>query len=205
MFTGIVGEMGTIEAISATPDGARIRLAAPDTAPVCAIGDSVALDGCCLTVVSIGDGALEFEAVAETLRRTTLGDLRPGDRVNVEPAMRMGDRLGGHWVQGHVDGVGEVTAVAPDGDGVRVTFSAPEAVARYTIEKGSVTVAGVSLTVAAYDDHGFTVALIPHTRAVTTLGALAPGTRVNLEADLVGKYVEKLVGATALVPSKQPS
>jgi riboflavin synthase len=205
VFTGIVGEMGTIEAISATPDGARIRLAAPATAPVCAIGDSVALDGCCLTVVSIGDGALEFDAVAETLRRTTLGDLAPGNRVNVEPAMRMGDRLGGHWVQGHVDGVGEVTAVAPDGDGVRVTFSAPESVARYTIEKGSVTVAGVSLTVAAYDDHGFTVALIPHTRVVTTLGALAPGSRVNLEADLVGKYVEKLVGATALVPSKQPS
>ena len=205
MFTGIVGEMGTIEAISATPDGARIRLAAPDTAPVCAIGDSVALDGCCLTVVSIGDGALEFDAVAETLRRTTLGDLRPGDRVNVEAAMRMGDRLGGHWVQGHVDGVGEVTAVVPDGDGVRVTFSAPESVARYTIEKGSVTVAGVSLTVAACDDRGFTVALIPHTRAVTTLGALTPGTRVNLEADLVGKYVEKLVGTIALVPSKQPS
>ena len=205
MFTGIVGEMGTIEAISATPDGARIRLSAPGTAPGCAIGDSVALDGCCLTVVSSGDGALEFDAVAETLRRTTLGHLRPGDRVNVEAAMRMGDRLGGHWVQGHVDGVGEVTAVEPDGDGVRVTFSAPKAVARYTIEKGSVCVAGVSLTVAAYEDDRFTVALIPHTRAVTTLGGLQPGTRVNLEADLVGKYVEKLVGAAALVPSNQRS
>ncbi len=205
MFTGIVGEMGTIEAISATPGGARLRLAAPVTAPECAVGDSVAIDGCCLTAVEVDDGALEFDAVAETLRRTTLGDLRAGDRVNVEAAMRMGDRLGGHWVQGHVDGVGQVTAVAPDGDGVRVTFSAPEAVARYTIEKGSVCVAGVSLTVAAYDDDGFTVALIPHTRAVTTLGALEPGTRVNLEADLVGKYVERLVGGAALVPSKQPS
>ncbi len=205
MFTGIVGEMGSIEAISATSDGARIRLSAPGTAPGCAIGDSVAIDGCCLTVVALGDGALEFDAVAETLRRTTLGGLRPGDRVNVEAAMRMGDRLGGHWVQGHVDGVGEVTAIEPDGDGVRVTFAAPEAVARYTIEKGSVCVAGVSLTVAAYDDDGFTVALIPHTRAVTTLGALAPGARVNLEADLVGKYVEKLVGAAALVPSNQRS
>lgn len=205
MFTGIVGEMGTIEAISATPGGARLRLAAPATAPECAVGDSVAIDGCCLTAVEVDDGALEFDAVAETLRRTTLGDLRAGDRVNVEAAMRMGDRLGGHWVQGHVDGVGQVTAVAPDGDGVRVTFSAPEAVARYTIEKGSVCVAGVSLTVAAYDDDGFTVALIPHTRAVTTLGALEPGTRVNLEADLVGKYVERLVGGAALVPSKQPS
>jgi len=204
MFTGIVGEMGTIEAISATPDGARLRLSASTTAPECAIGDSVAIDGCCLTVVEAGDGALEFDAVAETLRRTTLGDLRPGDRVNVEAAMRMGDRLGGHWVQGHVDGVGEVTGVEPDGDGVRVTFSAPEPVARYTIEKGSVCVSGVSLTVAAYDDDGFTVALIPHTRAVTTLGALERGARVNLEADLVGKYVEKLVGGAALVPSKGP-
>jgi riboflavin synthase len=204
MFTGIVGEMGTIEAISATPDGARLRLSAPATAPECAIGDSVAIDGCCLTVVHAGDGALEFDAVAETLRRTTLGGLLAGDRVNVEAAMRMGDRLGGHWVQGHVDGVGEVTAVEPDGDGVRVTFSAPESVARYTIEKGSVCVAGVSLTVAEYDDDRFTVALIPHTRAVTTLGALAPGARVNLEADLIGKYVEKLVGGAALVPSKGP-
>jgi riboflavin synthase len=205
VFTGIVGERGTIEAISATPDGARLRLAAPATAPGCAVGDSVAIDGCCLTAVVVDDGALEFDAVAETLRRTTLGDLRAGDPVNVEAALRMGDRLGGHWVQGHVDGVGQVTAVAPDGDGVRVTFSAPAAVARYTIEKGSVCVAGVSLTVAAYDDDGFTVALIPHTRAVTTLGALEPGARVNLEADLVGKYVEKLVGRAALVPSNQPS
>jgi riboflavin synthase len=205
VFTGIVGEMGSIEAISATSDGARIRLSAPGTAPGCAIGDSVAIDGCCLTVVALGDGALEFDAVAETLRRTTLGALRPGDRVNVEAAMRMGDRLGGHWVQGHVDGVGELTTIEPDGDGVRVTFAAPKAVARYTIEKGSVCVAGVSLTVAAYDDDGFTVALIPHTRAVTTLGALVPGARVNLEADLVGKYVEKLVGAAALVPSNQRS
>ena len=195
MFTGIVGEMGTIEAISATPGGAHIRLAAPVTAPACAIGDSVALDGCCLTVVAAGDGALEFDAVAETLRRTTLGGLQPGDRVNVEPAMRMGDRLGGHLVQGHVDGVGEVTAVAPDGDGVRVTFSAPEAVARYTIEKGSVTVAGVSLTVAAYDERGFTVALIPHTLARTTLGTRRPGDGVNLEADVLLKHIAKMLEA----------
>src|SRR4029079_17906385 len=151
--------MGTIDAISATPDGARIRLMAPATAPVCAIGDSVAIDGCCRTVVSADAGALEFDAVAETLRRTTLGDLRPGDRVNVEAAMRMGDRLGAHGVQGHVDGVGEVTAVEPDGDGVRVTFSAPQAVARYTIEKGSVCVAGVSLTVAGCGDDGVTASV----------------------------------------------
>jgi riboflavin synthase len=169
------------------------------------VGDSVSLDGCCLTAVAIEGGVMSFEAVAETLRRTTLGDRAAGDRINVEPAMRMSDRLGGHIVQGHVDGVGSVAAVAPDGDGVLVTFEAPAAVLRYMIEKGSVCVSGVSLTVTACDEDSFAVALIPHTRAVTTLGALAPGARVNLEADLVGKYVEKLVGAAALIPSNQPS
>jgi riboflavin synthase len=205
MFTGIVSEIGTIDAIAATPAGARLRLAAPATAVDCRIGDSVSIEGCCLTAVEIGDGVLEFDAVAETLRRTTLGDLAPGDPVNVEPAMRMGDRLGGHWVQGHVDGVGTVAAVEPDGDGTLVTFSAPEAVLRYVIEKGSMCVSGVSLTVTAFDADSFSVALIPHTRAVTTLGGVRPGSRVNLETDLVGKYVEKLVGTAALIPSNQPS
>jgi riboflavin synthase len=205
VFTGIISELGAIAAIAATPEGARLRLAAHETAAGCAIGDSVSIDGCCLTVVALDAGVLEFEAVAETLRRTTLGDLAAGDRVNVEPAMRLGDRLGGHWVQGHIDGVGEVTAVAADGDGVVVTFSAPAAILRTTIEKGSMTVAGVSLTVTACDDETFSVALIPHTRTVTTLGRLEPGARVNLEADLVGKYVEKLLGGAALVPSNQPS
>jgi len=205
MFTGIVNEVGAIDAVEVTPDGARIRLAAPQTAAGAGIGDSVSIDGCCLTVVRNEGGVLAFEAVAETLRRTTLGGLSAGDAVNVEPAMRVGDRLGGHWVQGHVDGVGAVTAVEPDGDGTLVTFAAPEAVLRYTIEKGSICVSGVSLTVTGFDDETFSVALIPHTRAVTTLGRLEPGARVNLEADLVGKYVEKLVGAAALIPSKQPS
>jgi riboflavin synthase len=205
MFTGIVTEIGTIDGIVATAAGARLRLAAAATAGECQIGDSVSIEGCCLTVVEICAGVLEFDAVAETLRRTTLGDLAPGDKVNVEPAMRMGDRLGGHWVQGHVDGVGVVAAVEPDGDGILVTFSAPEAVLRYTIEKGSLCVSGVSLTVTACDEDTFSVALIPHTRAVTTLGRVVPGSRVNLEADLVGKYVEKLVGQAALIPSQQPS
>ncbi len=205
MFTGIVSEIGTIEAIAATAAGATLRVSAAETAAGCRVGDSVSLDGCCLTAVAIDAGVLSFEAVAETLRRTTLGDRAAGDRVNVEPAMRMSDRLGGHIVQGHVDGVGTVSAVEPDGDGVRVTFAAPAAVLRYMIEKGSVCVSGVSLTVTACDEDTFAVALIPHTRAVTTLGQLAPGARVNLEADLVGKYIEKLVGAAALIPSNQPS
>jgi riboflavin synthase len=203
MFTGIVHEMGRIDEITATPPGARLRLAAAATAADCRIGDSVSIDGCCLTAIEVGDGRIEFEAVAETLRRTTLGGLAPGDDVNIEPAMRLGDRMGGHWVQGHVDGVGEVAAVAPDGDGVLVTFSAPPEVLRYTIEKGSVCVSGVSLTVTAIDDQTFTVALVPHTRAVTTLGRMASGARVNLEADVLGKYVEKLVGTAVLVPSRQ--
>ncbi len=205
MFTGIVTEVGTIDAVEATADGARIRVAAAETAAGAGIGDSVSIDGCCLTVVRNDGGALAFEAVAETLRRTTMGDLAVGDSVNVEPAMRVGDRLGGHWVQGHVDGVGTVTAVEPDGDGVAVTFAAPAAILRTTIEKGSMCVAGVSLTVTAVDEDSFAVALIPHTRAVTTLGRLAPGTRVNLEADLVGKYVSKLLASAALIPSNQQS
>jgi riboflavin synthase len=205
MFTGIVSEVGAIDAVEATLDGARIRLSAPQTAVGAGIGDSVSIDGCCLTVVRNEGGVLAFDAVAETLRRTTLGGLSAGAAVNVEPAMRVGDRLGGHWVQGHVDGVGTVTAVEPDGDGVAVTFAAPAAILRTTIEKGSMCVAGVSLTVTACDDETFAVALIPHTRAVTTLGRLAPGARVNLEADLVGKYVAKLVASTALVPSNERS
>jgi riboflavin synthase len=205
MFTGIVHEMGRVDEIAATPAGAQLRLTAAATAADCRIGDSVSIDGCCLTAVEVGDGRIGFEAVAETLRRTTLGGLVPGDDVNIEPALRVGDRMGGHWVQGHVDGVGEVTAVVPDGDGVLVTFAAPHDVLRYTIQKGSVCVSGVSLTVTAVDDESFTLALIPHTRAATTLGRVAPGTRVNLEADLLGKYVEKLVGTAALVPSRQSS
>jgi riboflavin synthase len=205
MFTGIVHEMGRIDEIAATPAGARLRLAAAVTAADCRVGDSVSLDGCCLTAVEVGDGRIGFEAVAETLRRTTLCDLAAGDPVNIEPAMRLGDRMGGHWVQGHVDGVGEVTAVAPDGDGVLVTFAAPPDVLRYTIEKGSVCVSGVSLTVTAVGDETFSVALVPHTRAVTTLGRMASGARVNLEADLLGKYGEKLVRTAVLVPSRQSS
>jgi riboflavin synthase len=204
VFTGIVSEVGAIDAVEATPNGARIRVRAPETAADAGTGDSVAIDGCCLTVVRNEDGVLAFQAVAETLRRTTLGRLAAGDPVNLEAAMRVGERLGGHWVQGHVDGVGTVTAVEPDGDGTAVTFAAPAAILRTTIEKGSMCVAGVSLTVTACGDETFAVALIPHTRAVTTLGRLAPGMRVNLEADLVGKHVAKLLSAAALIPSNEP-
>jgi len=191
MFTGIVRELGTVEAF----DGSRLVVGAPETAATAALGDSVAVAGVCLTVVANENGRLAFDAVPETLSRTALGGLRPGGAVNVEPSLRVGDPLGGHVVQGHVDAVGRVRSVTPEGDGRRVWVDAPETVVRYCIEKGSIAVDGASLTIAAFDDDGFEVALIPHTLAVTTLGGLEPGDEVNLEADLLGKVVERLLVA----------
>jgi riboflavin synthase len=189
MFTGIVRELGTVAAF----DGSRLVVAAGETAASAAVGDSVAVAGVCLTVVERDEGRLAFDVVPETLARTAFGSLEPGSAVNLEPSLRVGDPLGGHVVQGHVDAVGRVRSVAPEGDGRRVWIDAPETVVRYCIEKGSIAVDGVSLTVAAFDDEGFEVALIPHTLAVTTLGGLEPGDGVNLEADVLGKVVERLV------------
>jgi riboflavin synthase len=191
MFTGIVRELGTVDAF----DGSRLVIAAPETAAAANIGDSVAVAGVCLTVVGNEDGRLAFDAVPETLSRTALSGLEPGAGVNVEPSLRVGDSLGGHVVQGHIDAVGSVRSIMPDGDGRRIWFDAPESVVRYCIEKGSIAVSGVSLTIAALDDDGFGVALIPHTLAVTTLGGLEPGDEVNLEADMLGKVVERLLAA----------
>ncbi|HEX5174077.1 MAG TPA: riboflavin synthase [Gaiellaceae bacterium] len=189
MFTGIVREVGTVVAF----DGSRLVLEAPETASVGAVGDSVAVAGVCLTVVEAGEGRLAFDVVPETLSRTALGGLASGASLNVEPSLRVGDRLGGHVVQGHVDAVGRVRSVAPEGEGRRLWVDAPGTVLGYCVEKGSIAVDGVSLTVAAFDDDGFEVALIPHTLAVTTLGRLEPGAEVNLEADVLGKVVERLV------------
>ena len=191
MFTGIVRELGTVVAF----DGSRLVLAAPETASDAVVGDSVAVAGACLTVVEAVDGRLAFDVVPETLSRTALGGLEEGRTVNLESSLRVGDRLGGHVVQGHVDAVGRVRSVVPDGDGRRVWVDAPASVLGSTIEKGSIAVDGVSLTVAAFDEEGFEVALIPHTLAVTTLGRLEPGDEVNLEADVLGKVVERLVAA----------
>ncbi len=191
MFTGIVRELGTVAAF----DGSRLVVTAPDTAAGAAVGDSVSVAGTCLTVVETGEGRLAFDVVPETLSRTALGGLEKGAAVNVEPSLRVGDQLGGHVVQGHVDGVGRVRSVAPAGDGRRMWVDAPEAVVRYCLEKGSIAVDGVSLTVAALDDDGVEVALIPHTLVVTTLGRLEPGDEVNLEADVLGKVVERLLAA----------
>jgi riboflavin synthase len=189
MFTGIVREIGTVAAF----DGSRLVVTAPETAAGVAPGDSVSIAGACLTVVDAAEGRLAFDVVPETLSRTALGRLAPGDRLNLEPALRVGDALGGHVVQGHVDAVGRVRSVGPEEESRRVWVDAPDAVVRYCLEKGSIAVDGVSLTVAALDDDGFEVALIPHTLAVTTLGGLEAGDEVNLEADVLSKVVERLL------------
>ena len=164
MFTGIVVELGTVR--EPAPD---LVLEAPLVASDAQVGDSVSIEGCCLTVTVAEPPLLRFHAVPETLRRSTLGGLAAGDRVNLEPALRVGDRLGGHWVQGHVDGVGALESATTEGEAVNLRFSAPAEVLRYTIEKGSICVAGVSLTVVDADDEGFFVTLIPHTQEVTSL------------------------------------
>jgi riboflavin synthase len=193
VFTGIVREVGQVAAVHGGSDGARLEIAAPSTAKDLAVGDSVAVNGCCLTAVEVADGRVAFDAVPETLARTSLGRLAPGSRVNLEPALRAGEPLGGHYVQGHVDGCGTVRHVDPEGEGRRLWIDAPPEILRYIVEKGSITLDGTSLTVAALDREGFAVSLIPHTLTATTLGDLAPGNAVNLEADVLAKYVERLL------------
>jgi riboflavin synthase len=195
VFTGLVREVGTIVSVEGGSAGVRVQVESPATAAAAAIGDSIAVSGVCLTVVAVDDGRLSFDAVPETLARTSLGRLDTGSRVNLEPALRAGEPLGGHYVQGHVDGVGRVRSVEPEGDGKRIWLDAPPELLRYVVEKGSIAVEGTSLTVADLDDVGFAVALIPHTLAETTLGALEPGDPVNLEVDVLAKYVERLVAA----------
>jgi riboflavin synthase len=180
MFTGIVREVGTVAAF----DGSRLVVESGTQAE---LGDSVAIAGVCLTVSARDNGSLGFDVVPETLARTTLGRLEPGDRVNVEPSLRAGDPLGGHIVQGHADGVGRLRE-----RGELTWFDAPAEILRYCVEKGSIAVDGTSLTVVATDDGGFAVALVPHTLEATTLGALEPGDGVNLEVDVLAKYVERL-------------
>jgi riboflavin synthase len=196
VFTGIVRERGRIAALDGGADGIRIVVEAPGTAAQAALGDSVAVSGVCLTVVAADDGTLAFDAVPETLRRSSLGDRQAGDTVNLEPALRAGEPLGGHYVQGHVDGVGRVRSLAPEGDGQRLWIDPPPDLLRYVVEKGSIAVEGVSLTIADIDEHGFAVALIPHTLAETTLGELERGARVSLEVDVLAKYVERLLART---------
>jgi riboflavin synthase len=195
MFTGIVEEMGTVAANEPAPEGARLGFQAKVVIDATSVGDSISVNGCCLTVVDTGPGWWAADAVQETLTRTNLGSLRPGDRVNLERSVSVGSRLGGHLVQGHVDGVGHITRVAPD-----LEVEAPESVLRYLVEKGSITVDGVSLTVVAVGESTFTVAVIPHTLAVTTLGLKQAGDPVNLEVDVIAKYAERLLQGGAETP-----
>jgi riboflavin synthase len=189
MFTGIVRERGRVASVQDGPAGTRLEIDAPATASELGIGDSVSISGACLTATAVSNGTFSVTAIAETLSRTTLGRLRTGDVVNLETATRAGDPLGGHFVQGHVDAVGRIASVE---DG-RVWVEAPPEILRYCVEKGSITVDGVSLTIAGLRESAFEVALIPHTLEVTTLGALEPGDEVNLEVDVLAKYVEKLI------------
>jgi riboflavin synthase len=198
VFTGIIEELGSVRAIDRREGGARLEIAASTVLGDARAGDSIAVNGCCLTVVDLGDGWWAADAVIETLERTALGSLERNDPVNLERPLRLSDHLGGHLVQGHVDGVGYVAARSSLADGsTRFTFAAPPDALRYVVEKGSVAVDGISLTVAALGDDSFDVAVIPHTLAVTTLGRKDPGAAVNLEADLIAKYVERLLVPTS--------
>jgi riboflavin synthase len=197
VFTGIVEEVGTVVALDAGAGGARLAIRAPKLAPLAAIGDSISISGCCLTAVAVEGDVLRFEAVPETLARTSLGRLNEGSQVNLEDALRAGEPFGGHLVQGHVDGVGEVVAISPEGDGYRLRVRLPGDLARYAAEKGSIALAGISLTIAALAGDEIEIALIPHTWTATTVGALRVGDPVNLEVDVVAKYVERLLPGTA--------
>jgi len=192
VFTGIVAEVGSVERVERDEAGARLRIAAGFAGRL-REGDSVAVAGACLTAATLGDGWFEADAMNQTLALTTIGDLQEGDPVNLEPALRAGDPLGGHLVQGHVDGVGVVRSVEEDGIARRVRVEVPPELCRYVAERGSVAVDGVSLTIAAVDAETLEVSLIPETLTRTTLGGAEPGARVNLEMDVIARYAERLM------------
>ncbi len=194
MFTGIVEELGTLRAIVPNATGAHLEIACQTVLEDAHIGDSIAVNGCCLTVVSLNADSYVVDAVEETLKMTALGRLAPGERVNLERSVRLFDRLGGHLMQGHVDGVGTLLSRTQQADdSVVVRIQAPKEILRYVVYKGSIAVDGISLTVAGLDDNSFSVAVIPHTQHVTTLGFRQPGSPVNLEVDILAKYVERLL------------
>ena len=198
MFTGIIEELGRVRAIARREGGARLEIAAETVLEDARIGDSIAVNGCCLTVVERGDGWWAADAVIETLDRTALGALERDEPVNLERPLRLSDHLGGHLVQGHVDALGFVVTRQPLADGsIWFTFAASPDLLRYLVEKGSIAVDGISLTVTAIGDTSFDVAVIPHTLTVTTLGHKREGAAVNLEADLIAKYVERLLVPTS--------
>lgn len=194
MFTGIVEALGVVTNITRDEDNMRLTIASSQIAPGLKLGDSIAINGTCLTAVELTATSFAADAVPETLAKTNLGDLVEGSQVNLERPMRADGRFDGHIVQGHVDSIGTIVGVDPEGDGRRFSIEVADAMRRYIVEKGSVTVDGVSLTVAALTERGFQIALIPHTLQVTILGQRQIGDRVNIEIDVIAKYVERLVG-----------
>lgn len=194
MFTGIIEEMGTIKKIRHGRDSARLTIEGDIVLEDVKLGDSIAVNGICLTVVGFSEQSFDVDVMAETLRKTNLEELKPGDRVNLERALRVGDRLGGHIVSGHIDGVGTIARQQREDIAILTDIRAPSGVLKYIVKKGSVAVDGISLTVVDVTDDTFRVSLIPHTAKLTTLGYKKAGDRVNLESDIIGKYVERLLG-----------
>lgn len=194
MFTGIIEEMGRVKSLRRSGGSARLTLSASKVLEGTVLGDSICVNGVCLTVVEMSSSEFSADVAVETLKVTNLGDLTPGSNVNLERALQLSARIGGHLVSGHVDAVGRLRERREEGNGWRVLFDAPETVLRYVIRKGSIAIDGISLTVADVDPAGFSIAMIPHTAKLTTLGHKKAGDTVNLEADIIGKYVERLLG-----------
>lgn len=193
MFTGIVEEMGTVKSLRRDAGAAQLVISASTVLGETAVGDSICVNGVCLTVVDMTKSDFTADVAVETLKVTNLGDLGTGAKVNLERALQLSARIGGHLVSGHVDGVGRIREKRAEGNGWRIFIDAPEHVLRYVIKKGSIAIDGISLTVAEVDKAGFSLAMIPHTAQLTTLGFKKPGDSVNLESDIIGKYVERLL------------
>ncbi len=191
MFTGLVTDTGEVVSLRPEAGGATLVIRAAGTTENSAIGDSIAINGTCLTITILDGSQMSFHASAETLKATTLGKLTPGARVNLEPALRPLDRMGGHFVTGHVDAVGKISSITPEGQATRYEIAAPKEVLSYLVDKGSVALDGISLTVVKVFEDSFTLVIIPHTAQITTLGNKKPGDSVNLEADIIGKYVHR--------------
>jgi riboflavin synthase len=204
MFTGIVEEMGAVTSLDRTLAGTRMTILASTVMGDLKIGDSVSINGTCLTVVTKGEHGFVVEVSPETLSVTTMGQLTPGAPVNLERAMKLNERIGGHLVAGHVDGVGTIRSRHQEGNAIFFTIEAPSEILRYCVVKGSITVDGISLTINDVADHSFSVAIIPHTAKVTTLGLKQVNDTVNLESDLIGKYVERLLQERSQLPKTTP-
>jgi riboflavin synthase len=203
MFTGLVEEIGTIQSVIKSTKSAKIIIKASKVLEDVKLGDSISTNGVCLTVTEYSAKNFTVDVMAETMRRSNLNNLSPGDEVNLERALKVGDRLGGHIVSGHIDGVGMVSKYEDEDNAVWITISAAPEILKYIVQKGSIAIDGVSLTVAYVDDSVFKVSIIPHTKDVTTLLRKKAGVQVNLECDMVGKYIEKLMGAKEQAPVKQ--